>query len=282
VQEWQRARGFSTTVLSVAAAGVDVQASFARLSAETRVATLVFLEDVAVLRQRAQQLKLASLGRLTASIAHEVRNPLGAISHAGQLLSESPALDDEERRLTAIIEEQSRRVNRIVEDILRISRRRQARTERVDLYRWLGDFRSEFLLHYNLSPPDIALELDAGPIEAGMDPDQLHQVLWNLCENGLRYSRGTPLLLIRGGIQRDTGRPFVEVVDRGPGVAAEIREQLFEPFFTTEAQGTGLGLYVARELCEANQALLQLRYAGPGGTCFRIDFAHPQRQHAIS
>lgn len=227
-------------------------------------------------------MKLASLGRLTASIAHEVRNPLGAISHAGQLLSESPALNDEERRLTVIIEEHSRRVNSIVEDILRISRRRQSRTERIDMSRWLEDFRSEFLLRYNLAPADVVLELDDGPIAAGMDPDQLHQVLWNLCENGLRYSRGSPLLLIRGGVQRDTGRPYVEVVDQGPGVAAEAREQLFEPFFTTEAAGTGLGLYIARELCESNQALLQLRYAGPGGSCFRIDFAHPQRQHVIS
>jgi two-component system sensor histidine kinase PilS (NtrC family) len=115
-----------------------------------------------------------------------------------------------------------------------------------------------------------------------MDPDQLFQVLWNLCENGLRYSRRMPLLKLNSGVTTDTRRPFVEIIDTGPGIAANLREQLFEPFFTTEPKGTGLGLYIARELCEANQAVLQLAWTGNAGTCFRIVFTPPDRWQAVA
>ena len=282
VQAWMQGAESWTAVIPAAQGGNELQISFTRLKTENRVDVLVFVEDVATLRQRAQQMKLASLGRLTASIAHEVRNPLGAISHAGQLLSESRSLDAEERRLTTIIEEHSRRVNGIIEDIMNISRRSRTQPESLDLRDWLEEFRSEFVRRQELDAGAITLEREGGSIQARMDPDQLHQVLWNLCENGIRYSRHMPLLRLRCGIRKDSDRPFIDVIDNGPGIAPEAREQLFEPFYTTEAEGTGLGLYIARELCEANQATLQLTSTDGGGSCFSVMLAHPHRQQVIN
>jgi two-component system sensor histidine kinase PilS (NtrC family) len=282
VRNWIRGDESRTVIVRAAHGGSDLQASFSRLKAENRVDVLIFLEDVATLRQRAQQMKLASLGRLTASIAHEVRNPLGAISHAGQLLSESQSLKGDERRLTSIIEEHSRRLNVIIEDIMSISRRNRTQPEGFDMREWLEEFRAEFVRRQQLDEAAMALECEGDHIEARMDPDQLHQVLWNLCENGLRYSRRMPLLRLRCGIRRDSDRPFIDVIDTGPGIGPEAREQLFEPFFTTEADGTGLGLYIARELCEANQATLHLHSTQADGSCFRVTLAHPHRQQVIS
>jgi two-component system sensor histidine kinase PilS (NtrC family) len=282
VRSWMQGAENRTVVIPSMHGDSELQASFTRLKTQNRIDILVFVEDVATLRQRAQQMKLASLGRLTASIAHEVRNPLGAISHAGQLLSESRSLNGEERRLTAIIEEHSRRVNGIIEDIMSISRRNRTQPESLDLCDWLEEFRSEFLRRQQLDQAAISLECDGSHIQARMDPDQLHQVLWNLCENGIRYSRQMPLLRLRCGIRKDSDRPFIDVVDSGPGIDPAAREQLFEPFYTTEADGTGLGLYIARELCEANQATLHLSSTDSGGSCFSVTLAHPHRQQILN
>ena len=281
-RNWMQGDQSRTVVIPAVQGGSELQASFTRLKTEHRVDILVFIEDVATLRQRAQQMKLASLGRLTASIAHEVRNPLGAISHAGQLLSESGTINAEERRLTTIIEEHSRRVNGIIEDIMSISRRSRTQPEALDLRHWLEEFRSEFLRRQELDADSVMLECEGIHIQARMDPDQLHQVLWNLCENGIRYSRRVPLLRLRCGIRKDSDRPFIEVIDTGPGIDPGAREQLFEPFYTTEADGTGLGLYIARELCEANQATLHLSSTDAGGSCFSITLAHPHRQQVMN
>ncbi len=281
VRSWLDGLGVQTTVFFHTTGGVELQASFSQLSTENRTDILVFLEDVATLRQRAQQLKLASLGRLTASIAHEVRNPLGAISHASQLLSESGSLDEEDRRLTAIIDEHSRRVNSIVENVLSIGRRNASQPDNFKLPAWLRTFSEEFLARHGLGSQALALEIEDEGIQIQMDPPQLHQVLWNLCENGIRYSRREPLLVLRCGIEYATQKPYIDIVDNGPGISAERRDQLFEPFFTTEAQGTGLGLYIAREMCEANQASLHLFTNTSNGCCFRINFARPSRQQVI-
>lgn len=282
VRLWLDGRGGQTPAAAVARGGVELQASISRLKTENRVDILIFLEDVATLRQRAQRMKLASLGRLTASIAHEVRNPLGAISHASQLLSESTSLASEDRRLTAIIDEHSRRVNSIIENIMSIGRRNNTQPEIIDLPKWLESFRTEFTNRHELDPQAIRLDLQAPAVRARMDPDQLRQVLWNLCENGIRYSRRMPLVSLRCGVRDDSERPYIDVSDNGPGVSADAHEQLFEPFFTTESDGTGLGLYIARELCEANQATLNLQAAAGEGCCFRINFAHPDKQHALN
>lgn len=258
---------------------VDVIASFTALgTAGESEGTLVFLEDAALTRQRAQQLKLASLGRLTGSIAHEIRNPLGAVSHAAQLLAESQSRSPEDARLTRIIREHSERMNRIVENVLQIGRRSSAMPESFALAAWLGRFVEELVAGHGLEPSDVIVSVRPPSLVVRMDPSQLHQVLWNLCENALRYSRGVPRLELRAAIGPASGRPYLDVVDHGPGMSAEASEHAFEPFFTSEASGTGLGLYIARELCEANQAALTLVRSDARGCSFRINFAHPDRQ----
>lgn len=281
VSAWFHGEGERTVILHPPGGASDVQVSFSRLSIKGKFQLVLFIEDTAMLRQRAQQMKLASLGRLTASIAHEVRNPLGAISHAGQLLAESESLSTEDKRLTSIIEEHSRRVNRIIENIMGISRRERAQPVKVDLAQWLCDVVGEFGMTHKLENGAIKLIMPETEVYAHIDPDQLRQVMWNLLENGVRYSRGYPLIEIECSIQDGSERPYIDIVDHGSGINPADVERLFEPFFTTNAKGSGLGLYIARELCEANQASLILHRNTERGCCFRIALSHPDKQHSL-
>lgn len=281
VNKWKTGLGERSIIVRSARAGIDLQASFIPLNLEEGFQILIFLDDVAKLRQQAQQMKLASLGRLTASIAHEVRNPLGAISHAGQLLSESNSLNQEDKRLTAIIAEHSGRVNNIIENIMSISRREQPVPVIIELTSWLKEFTDEFESTHGLQTGAVGLSNGSDEILARMDPTQLYQILWNLLENGIRYSTGMPMININCAISAETQRPYVDIIDHGTGITPDSEEHLFEPFFTTETQGTGLGLFIARELCEANQASLNLYKNTREGCCFRISFSYPDKQHAI-
>lgn len=238
---------------------------------------LVFIEDASVMRQRAQQLKLASLGRLAASIAHEVRNPLGAISHAGQLLSEVSSLDADSRRLTEIIGAQSKRVNAIIENVLLISRREQSTPEEIDLRDWLERFVAQYIAENKIDASDILVNTGDSKIIIRMDSEQMRQVLANLCDNGMRYGEGSPVIELQAGYSDESQRSYLDVINRGAPIPKRITEQLFEPFFTTEAAGSGLGLYIARELCESNRATLQLLESSESLTRFRIGFTHPDR-----
>lgn len=275
--EMWRADGRNVS-MAIHGRGVDLTVAFSALGGDGQEGALVFLEDDAMLRQRAQQLKLASLGRLVASIAHEVRNPLGAISHAAQLLEESDTHGREDRRLTEIIRDHARRVNAIVENVMNLARREMPVPEAFELRPWLDEFVAEFVERHDLGSDAVTVAVAPGNLTVRMDRSQCQQVLWNLCENALRYSRGTPLIELRSGIDERSGRPFLDVADHGTGIPAEFVERVFEPFATTEAKGTGLGLYIANELCEANQASLRLEANTPGGCRFRINFAHPARQ----
>ena len=233
--------------------------------------TLVLLKDAGAAARQAQQLKLAALGRLTASIAHEVRNPLGAISHAGELLDESRELPDDDRRLVEIVLAQSRRVNAIVENVLGLGRRDRSRPTTFELGPWLERFVAEFTELSHLEPDDIALEMEAEPLEVYFDPSHLHQILWNLCQNGVRAGADAPAPKVEVRAGHAGRRPYVEVQDHGPGIPPDVAQKLFEPFFTTAADGTGLGLYIARELAECNEARLE-HLPGPHGARFRLSF----------
>jgi len=252
----------------------------APLGRKRPAAALIFLEDASLFAERVQQEKLAALGRLTASIAHEIRNPVGAMSHAGQLLGESTALGEQERRLTAIIHKNADRISTIVENVLQLSRRDQTRPERLTLAAWLHEFTAEFRATHELKEDELVVtELEPG-LEVQMDPSHLHQVLWNLCDNGLKYagegSEGR-VVELRSGRVSASGRPLLEVADRGPGIDEALRERIFEPFVTTTRGGTGLGLFIARQLCESNGASLRYEARPGGGSIFRIVFADPQR-----
>lgn len=258
----------------------EVSARFARLNPENPQSgiVLIFIEDTSQITQRAQQLKLASLGRLTASIAHEVRNPLGAISHATQLLAESEHITGSDRRLLDIIEQHCRRMNAIVENVLSVSRRQPSYPEVLDLHEWTLRFHKEYL-ETGSEEVRIELQFPEQPVHVRFDPQHLYQVINNLVMNGLRYSTrhdGMPHVRLVAGHLDINDQPYLEVIDDGPGVPAVHLDHLFEPFYTTEATGTGLGLYLSREICEANQARLDYHPAQPGA-CFRITFAHPDR-----
>ena len=263
--------------------GPQVQLSFARLESAAGDTTLVFAEDFTRIAQQAQQLKLASLGRLTASIAHEIRNPLGSISHAAQLLRESSDLPADDHRLVEIVIGNAERTNEVIESVLTLSRGQQPHPERILLGEWLQRFAVE--LRQRTHDARIDLEVTAGAAQATVsaDPTHLRQVLQNLAENGLRYSLravGEPSLRLRLDTDPQTGLPFLDVIDHGAGVPAEDIDRIFEPFFTTEATGTGLGLYLSRELCEASQTRLEYRAEPGAGGCFRLCFPHPERRTA--
>ncbi|WP_226666291.1 sensor histidine kinase [Microbulbifer aggregans] len=265
--------------LARGAGNSELKLSLAKVPPGPGSSTLVFIEDNRKLTQQAQQLKLASLGRLTGSIAHEVRNPLGAISHAAQLLAESEQISDEDRQLTEIICRHSQRVNQIIENVMQLSRRKEASTQRLDLCQWLSQFIDDF---HRGAPADaqITLTLGNGPVMARFSPDQLAQILTNLCNNGLHHSMsatGRREVELRVQYLSERGCAQLEVLDRGRGVAEEHKDQIFEPFFTTESNGAGLGLYIARELCEAIRANIYYCRSDDKRSCFRVEFANTEQ-----
>ncbi len=244
---------------------------------------LIFVEDSSIMNARVQQSKLASLGRLSASIAHEIRNPVGAMSHAGQLLAESAQLSDDEKRLTEIIRTHSERVSHIIDNVLQLSRRESSRPERFQLEPWLEDFAQEFSRTLELQEGELAAASVEQGLEVRMDPSHLRQVLWNLCDNAVKYASETGGILVElhaGRMQR-TGQPFLEVLDQGHGVDPTTVDKIFEPFYTDRSGGTGLGLYISRELCELNRATLVYQDREQGGSIFRVVFADPDRWESL-
>lgn len=239
---------------------------------------LIFLEDTAVIRQQAAQLKMAALARLTASIAHEIRNPLGAIAHAAQLLAESTGRGEEEDRLLRIVQDQSKRMNVIIENVTQLSRRDKLSLALIRLDAWMPDFIRQFTLD-GQTPAGVIESGGVRDISVCFDPEQLYQVVHNLCTNALRHCppfSGQPLISLNTGLDPEN-RPFLEVSDRGKGVPAEIVDSIFDPFFTTTAKGTGLGLYISRELCEGNGGHLDYYPGDDGiGARFRITFARSE------
>jgi two-component system sensor histidine kinase PilS (NtrC family) len=251
--------------------GLQARLHFVPIERNAAQGAVVFLEDMKRVQAEAQQIKLAALGRLTANLAHEVRNPLSAISYATELLQEEHA-DAGQVRLLQLIQDNTHRINRIVQDVMQLNRRDRAQPESLDLADWLTIFIAEFNQAERLPPGILALHTEQDCLIT-FDRGHLHQVLWNLCSNALHYSqRQTASLML--SIRSERERISLEVRDDGPGVSAEHRLQLFEPFFTTAEQGTGLGLYIARELCEANGARLEYQSASTAesGACFCITF----------
>ena len=264
-----------------------IEPHFAPLGAAEPAPVLVFLEDTGALAARVQQSKLAALGRLTASIAHEIRNPVGAMSHAAQLLGESPSAGPAEQRLTEIMRSNAQRVSAIIDNVLRLSRREAPRPERLALVEWCQRFREEFCATTQCELGAFAVREAASKLEVWVDVSQLHQILWNLCENALRHGApvdaapelapaATRIELRLSRLPRNR-RICLEVSDRGSGVDPGDVERIFEPFFTRGAQGTGLGLFLARELAEINGMTLLYEARKGGGSVFRLVFTDPSR-----
>jgi len=274
-QPWQKMPAFKVNESST-----EIQAKFANLERSENKSTIIFLEDTRTAAQNAQRLKLASLGRLTGSIAHEIRNPLGAISHAAQLLAEEQDEQSTSKRLSEIIVKHTQRLNQVIENVSQLSRRKAPDAQNLHLESWLKGFIED----YKSSKPEtctIDVEIDDPTTIIVFDTSQLQQVLTNLLENahrhGLEYcSQAWAKCFCH--IDPHTQRPCLDLYDRGEGISGQLVGQIFEPFYTTSHTGSGLGLYLARELCEINFATLDYQIASddkPG--FFRIGFAHPEQ-----
>ncbi len=258
LEQWRRDPGSGFDPLRTVQTHKPTAARFVQAGISRNVGVVIFLEDLTRVQQQAQQLKLASLGRLTANIAHEIRNPLSAINHATELLLEETALrSPTHARMLQIIHDNTQRLDRMVQDVLKLNRRDRAVREHFDLGDYLETFAAEFCEIEKVPANTIRVE---ARIEAtiSFDRSHLNQIMWNLCRNALRYCRkksGSIVVSVRPGPRQGTVE--LNVIDDGMGVAESLRAHLFEPFFTTASSGTGLGLYIAREICEANVATLE-------------------------
>lgn len=221
---------------------------------------VMFLRPAGQLAAEAQQLKLAALGRLTANMAHEIRNPLAAISHAAELLSED-ATEPLPQRLAAMVRDNSARINRLVEEVLVLNRRDRVHSEVFLLAPFLDSLLASFLLAHPACRPQLAWQV-AADVSVRFDRGHLQQIVTNLLANACRHGSGQP-----GAVRLAASAHSITVLDDGDGLSAVAQDHLFEPFFTTESSGTGLGLYIARELAQANGA--QLAYLPPAG-CFQL------------
>ncbi len=268
LESWRK--GSETTFMSLRSARVtgELQVHFVPIGAGDPPPTVVFVADVGRQRQQALQMKLASLGRLTASIAHEIRNPLSSIGHAAELLEEDAAMAEASRRLIDIISGNVQRLDRIVQEILDLSRRDRAQAESIDPNAFLAHFAQQFASTEKVGDNSLDVQVRT-TYRPWFDRQHLDQILWNLARNAWRHGRKLPgSVRVILSASPAPGRLALDVIDDGPGVPREVQSHLFEPFFTTEAQGTGLGLYIARELCEGNGA--RLEYVEGNGGHFRI------------
>ena len=209
------------------------------------------------MQTQAHQVKLAALGRLTANIAHEIRNPLSAISHANQLLQEED-FDPAIKRMLQIISDNVQRVDQIIKDVLELNRRDRTNQELIQLENFIYDFYTQFCAVERIPETCFKLTLINAETMISFDRRHLNQILWNLCKNGWRHSKKSENSLeLSLSLTDKTKTIHIEIKDDGDGVPESIRNHLFEPFFTTEKSGTGLGLYIARELADANGAKLE-------------------------
>ena len=256
----------------------DFTMRLSQLGVRNQGVVLMYLEDTRQQREKQQDVKMASLGQLTANIAHEIRNPLGAISHAAQLLSESPELEKADERMVQIIQSNSRRMNTTIESVLNLSRKSNPHRENIQLKFWLRNFVDDFIQQSSLNKNQISLFIDIPDATIQFDPTHLHQIMWNLCRNAEKYALEDTTNLqidIQGNHPAHTRDIMLNIIDNGRGVPTSNIERLFEPFFTTSTKGdgTGLGLFMARELCLSNGSTLEYVRLPAGGSCFRLVFS---------
>ncbi|KRG69964.1 sensor histidine kinase [Pseudoxanthomonas dokdonensis] len=278
LQAWRNGWTHDESPLQLSPDQAEVQPRFARLLADSDT-SLVFLDDATVVSRRAESLTLAALGRFSASLAHEIRNPLAAINYAVQLLEESQQIVDGDRRLLQIIHQQCQRTNGIVESVLGLARRERASPEHIELNSFARRFVEDYQQSLSIETDSLVAVTGASAVPAMADLRHLQQVVTVLVHNALNYGRlPGESARVRLRVAHAQHHPIIDVMDRGPGIPEAVAAQLFRPFFTTSEHGTGLGLYIARELCRANQATLEYVPVPGGGSCFRITLPGP---HAL-
>lgn len=269
LESWQKNPSRDSPFLPSETGIENTQISFRSLESQGQENTLIFLNDVSSIRNSMQQAKLASLGHLTASIAHEIRNPLGAISYAVQLLSENTELAEADHRMTEIIHQHTQRINHIIEDILQISRGSPTAMEPLDLQLWLEKFVAEFCLSNQASSDCFEFETETDQVFILFDPNHLNRVMTNLCANARDHGISDKPVHIKVYFDHNL-KLNIEIADEGPGIEQENRDKIFEPFFTTSHKGSGLGLYIVNQLCELNNAPISVHRNLYNGTSFII------------
>lgn len=280
LQRWRNGWHEDEQPLQLAPEQAEVLPRFARLLADSDM-SLIFLDDTTVVSRRAESLTLSTLGRFSASLAHEIRNPLAAINYATQLLEESEDIGEADRRLLQIIHQQCQRTNGIVESVLALARRERANPENLDLAAFVRRFVIEYRQTLSLENDSLEAVIREPSVIAMIDPRHLHQVLTALVHNALKYGRiADEPARIRIRVASAERNAVIDIMDRGPGIPDAIASQLFRPFYTTSEHGTGLGLYIARELCRANQAQLDYVSIPAGGACFRLTLSVPKTAFA--
>ena len=264
-QDWFSRNGSSSATLQMSEPTRTLSVRFASVSPQRRGGCLIYVEDLSRAQTHAQQIKLAALGRLTASIAHEVRNPLSAINHATELLKEGEETrPDADKRLLQIIHGNTQRISRLLQEVMQLNRRDTRQAQQIVLHTCIAGLLNDIATAEQVSPTVVATKIPANLV-IWFDQGHLGQIVWNLVRNALHYCQqrtGSIQLSARRG--HVNGTVILDISDDGRGIPAELRGQIFEPFFTTRTGGTGLGLYLARELTEANGGRLELLESGSG------------------
>ncbi len=276
LDDWKRDTTVDPKPVIVETSQAQVLPSFVALPGKNGIGAMIFLTDNNVVARRAVELSVNSLAKLSGSIAHEIRNPLAALNHASQLLEESPQIRLPEMRLINIIQNHARRMNGIIENILQLSRREQSRPELIPLHLFLPDFVNEFETSQVNRQLDFQAALDTEETHVLFDKSQLNQCLWKLLDNAVDHaSKDNSVPKVRLALARneESGFCIITVADNGPGISQNQLNKIFEPFYTTRKEGSGLGLYIAKQLCEANQAELTVDSEPGEGAFFHVRLA---------
>lgn len=235
--------------------GYDVYIRATPVSEDNVPLLLIFMRSAAEIAEESHAAKLVALGQLTANLAHEIRNPLSAISHANELLLES-TIDETDLQLQEIVSHNVRRINRMIEEILSLNKRDRIERKSLSLKTYLKNFLTEFMLSTPNSIGCLKINMLADvDYHIFVDEGHLHQILNNLMNNAWKYSKQNENAIRIAVSRRDNGyskEVLIAIHDNGEGVPSKLQKKIFEPFFTTSNDGTGLGLYVARELAQAN------------------------------
>ncbi|MDP2152790.1 MAG: ATP-binding protein [Methylotenera sp.] len=260
---WMHAEGIHENLI-ISINNKELKLRFEPINQENRIhGAVVFIQDWSLMQSAAQQSKLAALGRLTANIAHEIRNPLSAISHANQLLQEED-FSSQNKRMLEIVADNIQRIDQIIKDVLELNRRDRTNQEKLPLNQFILDFYTQFCAVEKIPPSHFQMTSFKDSLFATYDQRHLMQILWNLCKNGWEHSHKQMGSLKLNCTKNGRAGLNLEVIDDGEGVAEENRNKLFEPFYTTKTTGNGLGLYISRELAEANGSRLSYQKLDSG------------------
>ncbi len=274
---WKSSTQITPTRIRSPGSPFELQPHLTELGPQGEAGTLIVLEDTTPYSREFQNIKLTSLGRLTASIAHEIRNPLSAIQHAAQLLEESANLATPDQRLTTIISQQTLRVNKIIENVLQLSVKEKTEPTKIKLNSWLPEFAAEYQSQHAEFTFLINSSVNDAESSIYFDPTQLHQIVWNLCGNSLKYGQHAEnkvKIEFVLDFEPNNDAIYLDVADHGSGVSSANRDKIFEPFFSSGTTSSGLGLYIVRELCEFNHANIRYTDKPDYGAVFRIQFSN--------